>query len=334
MMNLKNKEQLILAKAIDGFRKATGLQIDHVWQNGRADALLTIQTPDHPIHFEAEIKGVVDRFKTLTLIREPGTLTYPILLVAPYITKEIAAQCRELDLPFIDEAGNAYIKAPGLLVYIVGQARPERTQEKPEFTALTTGGLKIVFALLNQKTIAPQTYRELATFAKVALGTVGPVLTNLQNRGFLTPAELGPRRILDKKRLEDEWVAHYPIKLRPKLNARRFTAAKEEWYRDVDIEQYDACWGGEVAAEKLTGYLKPLKITIYTRKNPDQLIVENRLRPDVNGDIEILEAFWAVDTELQMDGVAPALLVYADLLTTTNPRNIETARLIYDRYLT
>lgn len=334
MMTLETKEQLILAKAIDAFQRTTGLQIDHVWQEGPADALLTIQTPDHPIDFVAEIKGVIDRFKTLTLVKELGARTNPVLLIAPYITKEIAAQCRELDLPFIDEAGNAYMKTPGLFVYVVGQARPERAHEKPEFTALTTGGLKIVFALLNQKTIAPQTYREIATFAKVALGTVGPVLTNLENRGFLTPTELGPRRILNKKRLEEEWVAHYPIKLRPKLNARRFTATKEDWYRDVNIEQYDAYWGGEVAAEKLTGYLKPAKITIYARKNLDRLIVENRLRPDVNGDIEILEAFWAVDAQLQMNGVVPALLVYADLLATTNPRNIETARLIYDRYLT
>jgi hypothetical protein len=334
MMNLETKEQLILAKAIDAFQRTTGLQIDHVWQDGPADALLTIQVPDQPIHFFAEIKGVVDRFKTLTHIRELRTRTKPVLLVAPFITKEIAAQCRELDLPFIDEAGNAYMKTPGLFVYVVGQARPERTHEKPEFTALTTGGLKIVFALLNQNKIGHQTYREIATFAKVALGTVGPVLTNLENRGFLTPAELGPRRILDKKRLEEEWVTHYPIKLRPKLNARRFTATKEDWYKGINIEQYDAYWGGEIAAEKLTGYLKPAKITIYARKNLDRLIVENRLRPDVHGEIEILEAFWAADTKLQMNGVVPALLVYADLLATTNPRNIETARLIYDQYLT
>ena len=102
----------------------------------------------------------------------------------------------------------------------------------------------------------------------------------------------------------------------------------------TNTDKLYAYWGGEVAAEKLTGYLKPAKITIYARKNLDRLIVENRLRPDVNGDIEILEAFWAVDTELQMNGVVPALLIYADLLATTNPRNIETARLIYDRYLT
>ena len=334
MMNLETKEQLILAKAIDAFQRTVGLPMEYLWQKGPTDALLTIHITNRPIHFEAEIKGAVDRFKTLTFIKDQVTKADPILLVAPYITKEIAAQCRELDLPFIDEAGNAYIKAPGLFVYVIGQARPKRTHEKPEFTALTTGGLKIVFALLNQKTTTPQTYREIATFAKVALGTVGPVLTNLENRGFLTPAELGPRRILNKKRLEEEWVAHYPIKLRPKLNARRFTATKEDWYRDVNIEQYDAYWGGEVAAEKLTGYLKPAKITIYAHKNLDRLIVENRLRPDVNGDIEILEAFWAVDAQLQMNGVVPALLVYADLLATTNPRNIETARLIYDRYLT
>ena len=41
MMNLETKEQLILAKAIDAFQRTTGLQIDHVWQEGPVDALWT-----------------------------------------------------------------------------------------------------------------------------------------------------------------------------------------------------------------------------------------------------------------------------------------------------
>lgn len=45
----------------------------------------------------------------------------PGLLIAPRITPEIAERCRELDIPFIDTAGNAYLHAPGLLVFVKGQ---------------------------------------------------------------------------------------------------------------------------------------------------------------------------------------------------------------------
>ncbi|HUW29278.1 MAG TPA: type IV toxin-antitoxin system AbiEi family antitoxin [Sulfuriferula sp.] len=74
------------------------------------------------------------------------------------------------------------------------------------------------------------------------------------------------------------------------------------------------------------------------QNNLNNLILEQRLRPDVNGDIEVLEAFWDVGEEAAWQGgypndTVPPLLAYADLMATTNSRNPETARMIYDRYL-
>jgi hypothetical protein len=61
-------------------------------------------------------------------IRRLGSIAKPMRLIqvetkAPCITREVAEQCRQLRLPFIDTAGNAYLGAPGLLVYVAGQAR-------------------------------------------------------------------------------------------------------------------------------------------------------------------------------------------------------------------
>lgn len=91
--------------------------------------------------------------------------------------------------------------------------------------------------------------------------------------------------------------------------------------------------GDEVAAEKLTSYLKAGRVTPYVDGKPDRLILANRLRPDVNGEMEILETFWAMEGPRQCDDIAPALVVYADLMATTDPRNIETANLIRDQHL-
>lgn len=341
MMRQPFGEQEILERAVAAFETATGLHAE-VWPDplpkpkGRSDSsntVLDIFVDGRPIRFAAKIK-TVDCFQTLgTLKVSDGLDAAARLLVAPYITEATAVQCRELRLPFIDAAGNAYVEAPGLFVYVTGKRRPVDARPVPAFRALTPAGLRIVFALLRHPAMAVAPYREIAKVAKVALGTVGDVLADLQERGHLAPENPGPRRLLAPERLQDEWVTHYPIKLRPKLKARRFTAPMPEWWRDQDIRQYHAYWGGEVAGEKLTGYLKPARLTLYVEDKPDRLILAQRLRPDANGEIEILEAFWRVEDSDRADDLAPPVVVYADLIASADPRNLETAKLIHDRHL-
>lgn len=43
-----------------------------------------------------------------------------------------------------------------------------------------------------------------------------------------------------------------------------------DWWQRVDVTTYGAHWGGEVAAEKLTGYLKPETVTLYIRPGKDR----------------------------------------------------------------
>jgi hypothetical protein len=128
-------------------------------------------------------------------------------------------------------------------------------------------------------------------------------------------------------------VEAYPEQLRPKLGLARFKADDPDWWKDVDIVGYNACWGGEVAAAKLTKQLKPEKVIIYAPEPPGKLIIEQKLRKTTTGDIEILKPFWTFDHEFDAIGIAPPLLVYADLLATGDDRNIETAEIIYDNYL-
>jgi hypothetical protein len=99
------------------------------------------------------------------------------------------------------------------------------------------------------------------------------------------------------------------------------------------LTRFDAYWGGEAAADRLTHYLKPEMLTIYTLHNPTKLITEFRLRADVNGDVEILDAFWDQNLMTGTRDVVPPILAYADLMTTTDARNLEAARLIYEQHI-
>jgi hypothetical protein len=55
-----------------------------------------------------------------------------------------------------------------------------------------------------------------------------------------------------------------------------------------------------------------------------------RLIPDPAGKVQLHEKFWNNKTDRKY---APKILVYADLLLTNDPRCIETAQMIYDKYL-
>jgi hypothetical protein len=166
----------------------------------------------------------------------------------------------------------------------------------------------------------------------VALGTVGPAIKDLEARGLLRFTGGGVRRLLEPKRLLEEWVAHYHTTLRPKLNARQFDADTEV-LADRELKQYGALWGGEVAADRLTHTLKPAGFTIYAREPIAKLVAGLRLRARPGGRVEILDIFWNLPTEPNFPDVVPAPLVYADLLATRDGRNVEAARILYDRII-
>lgn len=55
--------------------------------------------------------------------------------------------------------------------------------------------------------------------------------------------------------------------------------------------------------------------------------MRHRLRPDPNGTVEILDAFWTPPSS-SAEPIAPLLLVYADLMTSLDGRNREVASLL------
>jgi hypothetical protein len=351
-MNPPNdKWQAILQRALAALHRTTGIAgqvIDRepmVAEGFRADARIEVEANGQRYPYLAEIKRV-DRFAILGDIkRQCARYGDQLLLVAPRVTAEAAEKCRELDLQFIDTLGNAYLRGPGLLVLVKGQrpAAGEDLQlaEHEGKRAGTATNLRVFFALLCKPNLLNAPYRDINRAAGVALGTVGWVFLDLNGRGYITGAKgkgKGDRVLLQRQKLVQEWVTNYPIKLRPKLNPRRFRAAKTDWWKDVDITQYGAQWGAEVAAAKLTGYLRPQALTMYLhreqgQKNLTRLVAAHKLRADPQGDIEILDAFWDFEDERPMPETVPPLLAYADLIATLDPRNLEAATLIYDRHL-
>jgi hypothetical protein len=332
------QQERILDTAVIALGRTTGIKARvHLVRVGRhreTDAIIEVETDRNRHRFGAEIK-TVDRFATPAMLKAQGkTLHDPPILVAPYVTREVAEHCRQLRLPFIDTAGNAYLEAAGLLVYVVGQARPIDLRQGT-FRALNAAGLKLTFALLCRPGLLHENYRNIAATAGVALGTVGPNMKDLEARGYFNLETLPHlRKLLDPKRMLEEWVTHYPITLRPKLNRGRFRADPER-LQHTALAPLNAYWGGEPAAEKITRYLKPAHFIIYTGEPIAKLVAAGRMRAEAGGNVEILERFWnfpaAPADKNNAPNVVPPILTYADLLATSDGRNAEAARMIYEQ---
>jgi hypothetical protein len=333
---MMTQETPVLQAALAALGQTTGLAARVLEQElpirqGRADALVEVAAGRRRHRFIAVVK-TVDRFETPAQVKRQlaGSRAAP-MLVAPHVTADIARCCRDLGLAFIDTAGNAYIEGPGLLVWVTGQKRPTEVKHN-RFRALKPAGLRVAFALLCRPELLGTNYREMARAAEVGLGTVGPAIDDLKERGLVQLTGGAARRILEPLRLLEEWVTHYHTTLRPKLHPRRFDAGAD-MIEKVDLKPYGAYWGGEVAADKLVHALKPATFTIYAREPLAGLVAGLRLRARPGGSVEILDAFWNFAPELGRPDVAPPILAYADLLATRDGRSIEAATLIYERYI-
>lgn len=276
--------------------------------------------------------NALDAVTLARIIRQWPERPQPALLVAPHVAPARAERLREAGIPFIDAAGNAYLEARGVYVNIIGRDAPPglATAAPKKIRAFAGTGLQVLFVLLCEPEYVNKPYREIARAAGVALGTVGWVLADLKALDYLRVLGRGRKTLRRRGELLDQWVTQYLQQFKPRLNTRRFRAANPEWWQGIDIRDYGACWGGDVAAAKLTGYLKPMQVALWCRRDPAPLLQAQRMRADPAGDIELIEAFWhfAPDAE-----TAPPLLVYADLLGTDDPRAIETAKLIHENHL-
>lgn len=158
-------------------------------------------------------------------------------------------------------------------------------------------------------------------------------MKDLKAQGYLVEYDGQQRRLVRQKELLRKWMTAYAERFRPRNVIGRYRGTRPELWREADLQRLDAQWGGEVAAYRLTHYLKPEVTTIYTRRPNNDLILDLKLRQDKTGDIELRERFWDFQNIEPDPAVVPLLLVYADLMATGDPRNIETAKMIYDEYL-
>jgi len=337
MMNAIDTENEVLRKALEELQKTAQVDVEvHNDPNEPygPDATIRVIWQDMELYFSAGVKKTVTRGMIGGLIQQLRTYPKKGILVAKYVTPQIADLLKEMDVPFADTAGNAYINEPPLFIFIKGNKQVDKYREKLTARAFQPTGMQVVFALLCKPGLEDAPFRKIATIADVALGTVGWVIRDLKQMGYLIDMGKRGRRLIRKEHLLNRWVTTYPDLLRPKKLFGRYGTTEIDWWKNVDIEKFQAYWGGEIAAAILTKYLKPKIVTIYTPQPLGELMLENKIKKAPHGDIEIFKVFWKVEFEWPHPGLVHPILIYADLLATGDERNIETAEIIYENELT
>jgi hypothetical protein len=332
------EERALVERALDTLRKL-GIETKIARErptNRRVGYTATLHRGAKKAPYQIEAQRTLRPATLGPVLLRLQNLKPPALLLTDYATPQIAKLLRDAGIAFADAAGNAYLEFAGNVFFVVGNPPAQQLRAEKVIRAFQPAGLRVVFALLCAPELIIRPTRELAAQLGVANGTVGRVIDDLTHLGFITTTGRRARRLHDLKGLLERWVMMYPAQLRPTLLRRRLAAAAHDWWKTEDFDPRHVILSGEPAADRLTQYLKPERITLYVRGEPrplNEIIARHRLRTDPAGNIEVLEAFWPADIPTDQPGLAPTPLIYADLLATGDARCIETAKRVYDDYL-
>jgi hypothetical protein len=326
-------EEEIIYKVLQLLEDKTGLKgrwyadADDKNIDGRVELKQGTTKVTMPATFKKEIKAV--QLVQFYQLKE----TYPdLVIIAEVIYSAIREQLRKIQVNYIDAGGNCYVKNKDWVILVEGfKTEVPRLQRKDR--AFTKAGLVLLFHFLNDENYLNVTYRQMAEDYNIALGNINYIINSLKEQDYLIQLDKKKFKLTHKQALLEEWITAYEQKLKPTLaigNFRFLNGFDKDW-KKLPLKNHETQWGGEPAANLLTNYLKPAKLTMYTLENRNDLIKKYRLVPDEKGNLAIYKKFWKFHH--MTDETVPPILVYADLINTNDPRNLETARKIYDGLL-
>jgi hypothetical protein len=340
ILNLTQDNMIQLVNtALDTLLETTGIRawvaplLPFANNENQPNVIIQIVAGEYRWDFSGKIKAYISNDSIASIIAELREKDSQSLLITRHISYEQGEKLRKAGIAFIDAAGNAFIHKPNLYVYIIGRRTAKELVQERLPRIFQASGLKVLFSLLADSHLVQSTYRQITEASDTSVGTVNIVMEELRRKKYLLESPTG-RILFNNKEVVKQWVEHYPARLRPKLLVSRYTSRDKDWWKKVDLEEVDACWGGEVAAALVTNHLKPETQTLYSNSNLAELQIKFGWKRDPNGEIEVLKKFWTSAQNPIDQNIVPMLLIYADLLVSADERNIETAEMIYDKYLT
>lgn len=256
------------------------------------------------------------------------------LVLANHIHSNLREQLVTNNIPYIDCNGNVYLYEENLYILINTNKKNDNIKILPG-RAFTKTGLKVVFNFLLNERLLDMSYRHISEDTGVSLGNITNIINALKVQNFVVEETRGGLKLANKKQLVERWVTYYEHTLKPSVELGTYRFENEEElknWRRIPLDTKTTVWGGEPAANLLTGSIKPERLTIYTDEYPNELMKHYRLVKDPEGYITVCARFWKYN-RYRNAHIAPSLLVYADMLCSGKLKNIELAEKIFDDVL-
>lgn len=322
----------IIYTALEKFKENTllsfSINFENLNTNNRSDGSMIIESFANT-SFNIEVK------KNLNLSKVPNIVNLPnikdTIIISDYIPKSMKEYLRKEKYSYIDSAGNAFIAKDNIFIFIETN-KNLRSAFQPNSRAFSKSGLKVIYQLIINTDLINMPYRYIGKKSNVSIDTVSKVFQDLLKEKYILRVQEKEYKISNKENLISEWVILYNKTLRPKLKQRKYNI-KQENISNLSKICPEESLGGELGGEILTNYLIAENAIIYTDLAFVDMMKKLELIPKTDGNITLIEKFWnTIDSFNEKVTVHP-LLVYADLLNDPKSRNIETANLVYKKYV-
>ncbi len=217
------------------------------------------------------------------------------LLLTHYVSPNLAAKFKQKGIEFADCAGNLLLQKAPLYVEIGGQKH--LTGQGGLDRLFRPAGLKLIYLFLRNRQAVNATYRVLADDAGIALGAIGTLFKELENRGNLA-SNAGDRELLAAEELLQRWQLGYLETLRPRMLLQRCSLNADYTLQQLPEllrrtpDAATVMLGGQLGAAQLVKAPAPESAVLYL--DPQQqlkLMLQLHLTPDPNGQITLLAPF-------------------------------------------
>lgn len=336
-----NLRALEAIKDVDVKERETGLPAG-------ADAKLVLRTNAGQLAYLVEVKRTVTAAGLEHVLQQleryaQGTKAKP-LLVSNYISPNLAERLTRAGVNFADAAGNVYLNWPGKLHIQIQGRKPKQIAEAKSERLTQPSGLKVLYALLTQPPENWGVYRDIAKTSGVALGSIAWIVRELKAKGYLVQEGRDKWKLTQKRKLLDLWVEGYGARLRPNLLIGRYQPGEANLAQTLQIlrselEDKKLSWAitGGFAADILTRHFRGEHLSFFAHEWPLDLTRRLKWLPSNQGPVTVLRKFSPLVTfnleTPRSQPVAHPLLVYAELIFQGRERELETAKIVYDKYL-
>ncbi len=325
-MIFSNNKNEIVQLALTNLETYSGWQAS--WlpsRQGGFDGCLRLDREGKAVELEAEVKSTALSSHLPRLLQQKE-LNPNFILIAGRISMEFMEKLKVLGINYLESGGNAWINAKGLFLLIEGKKGGLALERKHLFT---NASIQLIFHLLVKPELLTHPYRNIVAATGSSLDNISRTIHSLRENGYLTPLQKGGYVFSNKAGLIERWIPEYGERLKPKLLMGQFRFLKDDRWEDIILDTKKTLWGGEPAADKLLHSLRPEVFTIYTKESRQDLIKNYRMVSDPNGPVKVYQIFWD-PAFLDHNETVPELLIYADLLLSGSPRNVEVAKNLFD----